>query len=101
MNRGILFSMDAVLALIVVILLVAWLPQQFNAVEEYGGASENLHYKALDNAIKGLYKNLPSSPPISPSAKVAKCAVVYTLNPNNSLGTRASPEAQSFCEEIE
>lgn len=104
MNRGIIFSTDAALALIVVIILAAWITVQFNAAEEKGAVFESLHNKALDWAITEFYRGgttVPATPGvsvISDTAEFGECAVFYTLDPDNGPG-RAAPVKQTFCEE--
>ena len=100
MNKGILFSMDAALALIAVILLVAWLPQQFSAAGGKADSLESLNQQAVDKAMTAFYSGGTASENIGGTAEFGKCVVVYTLNPDNSLATRATPQPQTFCEEI-
>jgi len=99
MNKGIIFSMDAALALVVVILLAASLPYHYYAGEEQGSAFEKLQDKARDRAIVGFYKGLEGQETISNEAKIGKCVAVYTIDPNNDLGQR-DEDTKSFCEEI-
>ena len=101
MNRGMLFTMDAVLALIAVIVLAAYLPQQFSTSESKETVIESLNQKAVDRAIIDFYSGTTSNESITANAEFGKCAVVYTLDPNNDLGTTAAPQPQTFCEEIE
>ena len=101
MRKGIIFTADAVLALILVILLASWLPQQIYAGEEYGGGFESLAARAGDKAIMGMYNGQIGNGIISSGAKLGKCAVYYTLRPNNNLAGRDSPIKESFCEEVQ
>ena len=99
MNRGIMFTMDAVFALIIVILLIAYLPQQLNAAEEDGHAFENLQSQALDKAIIGYYEESIGNEIISETARQGKCVVVYTIDPGNDLAAGEVIIRDSFCEE--
>ena len=97
MKKGIMFSMDAALALIIVIIFVAWAPQQINAIEEQGSAFENMQIQALDKAIIGYYEGNPGTV-LNGSEEVYQCIPAYNLNPNNNLGERANPVPEEFCE---
>ena len=97
MRKGILFSMDAMLALIVVIIFIAWAPHQIKAMEEQGSAFENLHDQALDKAIIGYYEG-SSGTVLTGTEDVYKCIPAYNLNQNNNLGVRADPVPENFCE---
>jgi len=99
MNKGMIFSTDAALALITVIILAAWLPQQLNAAEEKGGAFENLHDQALDRAVMGFYEELDGDSPADyENVDFARCVAVYTIDSKlNDLGTRDNPDIESFC----
>lgn len=97
MKKGIMFSTDAMLALAVVIIFVAWAPQQIKTMEEQGNAFENLNDQALDKAIIGYYEGNPETT-LNGNEEVYKCTDTYTLDPNNALGTRANPSQKSFCE---
>jgi hypothetical protein len=94
--RGIIFSTDAALALITVIVLVAWLPQQLNTAEEKGEAYENLQDQALDRAVMGFYNEGPGDFPDFEDREFVKCVRVYGIDPNNNLGVR-DLESKSFC----
>lgn len=96
MTRGMIFSTDAALALITVIVLVAWLPQQLNIAEEKGEAYENLQDQALDRAVMGFYDDLSGDSPDFDNAEFAKCVAVYTIDPNNNLGRR-DLDSKNFC----
>lgn len=96
MARGMIFSTDAALALITVIILAAWLPQQLNAGEEKGGAFENLHDQALDRAVMGFYDGLSGDSPDFDDSEFVKCVEVHTIDPNNNLGTR-DLDSENFC----
>jgi len=104
MRKGILFSIDAVLALIVVIILASWIMVQFNAAEEKGSAFENLQNKALDRAVMEFYSGGTANESIG-DVEFGKCAVFYTIVPDygDSEGDgvdRVSPTEQIFCEEL-
>ena len=97
MARGMIFSTDAALALITVIILVAWLPQQLNAGEEKGGAFENLHDQALDRAVMGFYDGLSGDSPDFENFEFVRCVEFHTIDSDNILGTRDSPDTENFC----
>ena len=101
MKRGIIFSMDASLALIAVVVLAASLPIQFNAMEEKGSAYESLHEQAMDKAIAGFYLDQPGETPNFSGKEFGKCTVVYTLleDPtSNNLNGPDIPLEKVFCE---
>jgi hypothetical protein len=106
MKHGFLFTMDAVLALILVIILAAALATQQNALPEKGGISSSLRQRAEDEAIVRFYLNQASEEcPAFSTIEYCECAIIYTLNPNNTLGVQALPEPPSnppkkFCEEV-
>ena len=101
MRKGIIFTADAVLALILVILLASWLPQQIYAGEEYGGGFESLAARAGDKAIMGMYNRENGNEVISSGAKLGKCAVYYTIRSNNDLTRPDGLDKESFCEEVQ
>jgi hypothetical protein len=104
MKKGFLFTLDAALALILVIILAAALATQQNALPEKGGISSSLRQQAEDAAIIGFYLNQTGeTPPITFSGEYGECTIIYTLDPNNALGTQALPKPPDnppkiFCE---
>ena len=101
LKKGIIFSVDAILALILVILLASWLPLQIYAGNEYGGGFESLARKAEARAILAMYNGSSSGETIASGKELGKCGVYYTIEKNNVLGTRDQPDKESFCEEAE
>lgn len=101
MRKGIVFSADAILALIVVMALASAVAIQFGMVSEIENVSIYLEQKAADRAVVGLYTGTLSNESIGPSAKFGSCAVAYALDPNNPLDARAQPEGDGhiFCED--
>jgi hypothetical protein len=99
MKKGMIFTIDAVLALIVVIILLAMVPMQ--AMDNGGGkVSRNLGGRARDSAITAYYRGETASQSISQQATFGKCAVYYALDPNASdLEEASAPEENVFCEE--
>jgi len=97
MKKGIMFSTDAILALAMVIIFIAWAPSQINAMEEQGKALENMQDQAMDKAIIGHYQGTPGTALIG-NEQVYKCVATYEINPNNDLGTMATPNKKNFCE---
>ncbi|MCX6799070.1 MAG: hypothetical protein NTW59_03180 [Candidatus Diapherotrites archaeon] len=103
MNRGFVFSMDAALALVAVIIVLGTAAQQYSPADESGGVSEQLQQKAYDRAVTGNYaRNLASTPgvteTIGQNADFGECTVLYTLNPN-SPGGQSAVQKNTFCEE--
>ena len=99
MKQGFLFTLDAVLALILVILLAAALAMQQNALPEKGGISSSLRQKAEDKAIVGFYLNQANEDCSDFSTiEYCECAIIYTLNPNNDAG-RATSNLKTVCRE--
>jgi len=102
MRKGIIFSLDATLALIIIIILAAVFVQQYQAVYEKGSASETLHVAVLDKAIIGLYNGIEggTDETISNEAEFGECMAVYDLYPDDSdLSNRSKPIKRIFCEE--
>lgn len=98
MRKGIIFTTDAVLALIVVMILLAMIPMQAGNSESK--VFQNLNDKARDEAIAASYKGTTgSNTSIDATSSFGKCAVYYSLNPNLELGTQAQPQKNIFCEE--
>lgn len=101
MKRGIIFSMDACLALIAVVILAASLQLQFSAMEEKGSAYENLQEQAMDKAIVGFYLDQPGEIPDFSGKEFGKCTAVYTLMEipaGNNLNAQETPVEKVFCE---
>lgn len=102
MKKGFLFTMDAVLALILVMILAAALATQQNALPEKGNVSGALRAQVDDRAAVELYllylNHSSESPPVE--KEYYECATIYNLDPNNALGTQATLEQKTFCEKI-
>ena len=100
MRKGFIFSLDAAIALAIVIIAIGVLAQQQGAAGGSANVSENLHKKALDRALTGFYEGRTSAETLEGSAPdFGECNFIYTLDPNNGE-TMASPAKQSFCETI-
>jgi hypothetical protein len=97
-QKGLLFSLDGILSLVLVIILAGAIVQQIS-FEEKGNAFEGLHDRAFDRAIVDNYRGVASAETIGAAAEFGECAVVYYLDPDNAVDTRAQALAQSFCEE--
>ena len=97
-QKGLLFSLDGVLSLILVIILAGAIVQQAS-LEEKGGAFESLNDKAFDRAMLGMYNGTASAQAINAAAEFGECVVLYYLDPDNALDAPAVRTAQSFCEE--
>lgn len=98
MKKGIIFTTDAILALIVVMIFLAYMPVQASQGENR--AFGNLGGQARDQAITSFYKGTASgNTSIEATSRIGKCAVYYGLDPNNPLGVQAIPQKNSFCEE--
>ena len=98
MRRGIIFTTDAILALIVVMILLAMIPMQAGSGESK--VFENLNDRARDEAITSFYNGAAGiNPSIDATSRFGKCAIYYSLNPDLELGTRAQPQKNIFCEE--
>ena len=98
-QKGLLFSLDGLLSLILVIVLAGAIVQQAS-MDEKGSAFEGLNDKAYDRAMVGMYRNVISAETIDADAEFGKCAVVYRYNLlANPLDAPAVPAVQSFCEE--
>ena len=98
-GKGIIFSIDAILALLIVVILAGWMAQHsLNAVES-ASTFENVKRNALDEAIISSYSRIPGIISISPAAEQGKCATVYSLDPNNDLGERSVAAARQVCTE--
>jgi len=98
MRKGIVFSIDAALALVIVIMLALWIPQQLYSAEEHGNAFEKLEKGAFDRAVKSFYGRAAGGETIPPEAELGSCRVYYTIGPGNNLGSRDNPQKRQFCE---
>ena len=100
MNKGMIFSVDAVLALIMVIILAGWLAQQSTTTEENSNVFEEVQMQALDKAAIALYNGIGGADEtIDFGTEMGKCFIVYDLDPNNDLGTMATPNKKQVCAE--
>jgi len=100
MRKGILFSVDAMLALIVVIMFLALVPQQFDTENQRSSALRSLGSQAHDRAVVGFYKGTSGNESVDIDAELGKCEVYYRLDPDNGLGSRARAVPKQFCEDI-
>jgi len=100
MSRGMIFSVDAVLALIMVVILAGWLAQQSTTAEESSNAFEAVQMQALDEAAIALYSGIGGAgETINFGTEMGKCFIVYGLNPDNELGVQATPIKKQVCAE--
>ena len=96
MRKGIIFTTDAILALIAVMLFIAWLPYQTNS-QPGSHIFENLSEQARDSAVTNFYKDNPSpNSNIDADSEFGKCVASYSIDP--SVGPSAI-EKNIFCEE--
>ena len=100
MKKGIIFSVDALLALLLVIVLASAIVQH-NLPEENAGINAKLKEEAYGRAFLGLYANTASSEGIGSNAKFGECVNFYYIEPDNALNAQAMPLEQKFCEELE
>ncbi len=100
MRKGFIFTFDAALALIAVIIILGVAAQQPQG-SDYGGASEQLHSRAADNAAIGFYKATAGTGSCAASDAFCECAVYYTTNldPNDPLA-QSQLQKNVFCEKI-
>jgi len=104
MKRGILFSMDAILALLAVILFFAWTPQLLNVSTEEANGFESFGAKVFDEATIMFYKEFSSidsvSDPEFDSAKFVRCVDFYVADSSNDLGNmeNVSDYKNTYCE---
>jgi hypothetical protein len=102
MSRGFIFSVDAALALVIVMIAVAAVSQAGspNAGEE---VSAQLKIKAVDKGVVGFYTTKIADTPvheqIGPSVEFGECSALYAINPNGVLGSQSTPVKSTFCEE--
>ncbi len=103
MRKGIMFTTDAILALIAVMLFVAWVPYQIGP-QSGNQVFENLSEQARDKAITEFYKinpdDLITNETINPASEFGKCVAVYYIDPSGNIGFPAPVEKNVFCEEI-
>lgn len=98
MRKGMIFTTDAILALMIVMILLAMIPMQAGNSES--SVFENLNDKARDEAITSFYEEGAGDVVgISEDAAFGKCAIYYGLDPNNGLEVQAQPQKNIFCEE--
>ena len=102
MRKGIMFTTDAILALIAVMLFMAWLPYQMGS-QSGSQVYENLSEQARDSAITEFYKINPGDPitneTINPASEFGKCIAVYYIDPSGNIGVPSPVEENIFCEE--
>ncbi len=102
MKKGFLFTMDAVLALILVIVLAVALAAQQNALPEKGDISSSLRQQAEDQAITGFYLNQLGESHNFSGKEYGECVTVYELllDPKaNDLRSRETLTPKVFCED--
>ena len=97
MKKGIIFTTDAILALIAVMILLTMIPMQAGNSESK--VFENLDDRARNRAIISFYEKTPGNESIRANAAFGKCAVYYSLEPDNGLGVQAQPGKKVFCED--
>ena len=98
MRKGIMFTTDAILALIAVMLFIAWIPYQIGS-QSGNQVFENLSDKARDIAITNFYEGTSGAETINPASEFGKCVAVYYLDPSLNIGFPAPVEENVFCEE--
>ncbi len=98
MKKGIMFTTDAVLALIAVMLFLAWVPYQIGS-QSGSQIYENISDQARDRAIIEFYNDSAGNESIDADAKFGKCFVVYSIDPTGNIGSRAPIVENIFCEE--
>jgi hypothetical protein len=107
MRKGMIFTMDAALALVVVMLLAATLPAQVQANMQEETLNQKLHQKALDRGISALYNqdvsgySGPNEEAIDPANRFGECVEIHSLIEDpaaSSLGARDIPVKGVFCE---
>jgi len=82
MRKGIMFTTDAILALIAVMLFLAWIPYQMSS-QAGNQIYENISDQARDKAITSFYKGNPSTNiEIDEGAEFGKCVAVYSIDPS-------------------
>jgi len=101
MRKGIVFTMDGTLALIIVVIAIAAIPAVMQSEEEKGNPMQVLGSIAVDKANIDYYTGHPDNVGISEDAEFGQCAVYYTIEPNNSLLTRAEPQEAKACKDAE
>ncbi len=89
-----MFTTDAILALIAVMLFIAWVPYQIGS-QSGSQVFENLSEQARDKAIINFYEGTALTETIDPNAEFGKCFAVYSIDP--SVGPSAI-EKNVFCE---
>ncbi len=95
MKKGIIFTTDAILALIAVMLFIAWIPHQIGQQTE-NHIFENISEQARDKAITNFYEETTRIESINQTSEFGKCFTVYSINPSVGI----SPiEENVFCEE--
>ncbi|MBN2067502.1 MAG: hypothetical protein JW744_03470 [Candidatus Diapherotrites archaeon] len=101
MKSGFIFTFDAVLALLIVMLLAGAIAVQYSALPGKENVSDALRQKAQDRAITGFYLNSGGDSPDFSSAEFGECAAAHDLleNPKaNSIGSQESVSEKFFCE---
>jgi hypothetical protein len=102
MKRGFIFSLDAALALIVVMAMGTMLVLYFQATETRGQAFAASELNASDSAVVGFYLNkspaeMGLTEEIPGSADFGSCAVWYEYGEIQVNGGRADVVEKSYC----
>ena len=99
-GKALVFSFDAVFALVVVIIAIGAISMNYFASEAESSAYESVSNKAMDRAVVGFYLNQSGSGDIS-TAKFGRCYTVLRYDPNNfgdGPSDAASWTEEEFCE---
>ena len=103
MKKGFIFSLDAALALMVVIGMGAMLAMHFQTVEPEIEAYYSSSIKARDSAVVGFYTGqdavtLGLETNIDSDAEFGSCTVVYEAGEIELDGQRADLIERKYCE---
>lgn len=99
LQKGFVFTSDAVMGLAIVILITSLIAVNYTAVEKSTDSFKSIESKTSDNAVVGFYKNISSSQSLDSGAKFAKCNSSFNLIPS-ATADQALPVKKTFCEKI-
>ena len=83
MTRGFIFTIDALLAIFLIIITVEFLLINFLQTQDREVLLSSLYAQTTDKVLADLYTHTPPSPPASFSKIVATCNFYLTYNPDN------------------
>jgi len=99
-RKGFIFSFDAIVALVLVMVLAGTVVTQQQALEDKGWAYESLHDKVTDRALIAMYQGTPNNEAIGGEAEFGECYKIFILDPESGgLNGPSVSQESTFCED--